>query len=145
MDLLSSDDKAVFAQAMTDLFETNSEEITIYSTPQLTVLTSNPEFISVYSEKQDENTTYVPVSGTYDAWIVNIDSTNQNQMKNVPADLKMDLAKPLKKITVKSDVKEILKNCEFVDYDGERCRVASGQIKKRYFGADLYVFYLQVQ
>ena len=145
--LLTDEQKAAFADARVDLFDTFARPITVFKTPEKTIISTASGYNFAYGEG-DQTITYTPVSGVFDARIVYFDKTRQlsqggNMFFNEGADFKLSQKNPLVKIIIKESGYLFLAETEKVEFDGVMFKRVGPLNRHYYLGANLYKVYLE--
>jgi hypothetical protein len=143
MNLISSTFSGYCLTALNNLFDTFSRNITIYKTPNKTILTQDTNYNFAFPETQD--ITYTPVSGIFKARI-KCDNEQKDQLgtkSSQEESLKLALNLGRIKLIVSGDGYEYLKDCQSVEVDGMNCIVDSDYRPKKQFGMNYYVFYIK--
>jgi hypothetical protein len=147
--LISNEEAESFRSAMKDLHDTYARDIVIYKTAQKTIVSTNVQHNFLYdSGPYQTETEDVVVSGTYQARIhypseLKIQqflraggSKNEDQLQLKRKDYKV-------KLVVEEDVKNILINCERIEFDGVVYMSEYDPYPHGVIGVQFWNFYLQ--
>jgi len=143
MDLLNPIEKASFAAALEDLFDTFSKPIVVYKTPTKVIISQDANFNFAFGDNdKGVDVDYVPVSGVFEAKI----HYEHDKLSPVPVGAGGELRTPLDqgvvRLKVRQDAYLFLKDCERVEFEGKTYNVVSDFRPRFIFGAKFYIFYL---
>jgi hypothetical protein len=144
--LLTSTDEVCVSGALSDLFDTFSQNIIINKEPKKTLIagTTNTPSLPGYSRRRENlSYTYDPVSGVYPAIV---DQRNSLQRSEVSANEKFRYPEGVIMIKVKDDAKNFINNgvkTENIIANGQMYNVVSEPEPKKAFGWSLWVIELK--
>lgn len=141
-DLVSSSERAIFSQALVDLFDTNKRNIVVFKSPLQTFTSENRDYLPGYGDAaQEPNITYTPVTGVFEA---NVFYGPKLENEVLPQ-TKTTISKNVIKIKVGREARDFIKNgkTESLLVDDNRYNVISDDGQQHFMGAVFYYFVLE--
>lgn len=140
---LSTAQKDFINEVIDDVFDTFSREISVYSNPQETVISTSSSYNYFYNADipSVDNREFVTVKNTFQAKIKYLD---QSKAPVAGADTQQKIEYPngSVKIKVPAAAYAILKEARRVEFDGRRYSIASDSKPYGMFGPRYYSFIL---
>jgi len=140
---LSAAQKNFINEVIDDVFDTFSREITVYSNPKETVISTSASYNYFYDKDvpQVESKEFTTVQNTFQAKIKYLDQSKA-PVPGADSQQKIDYPAGSVKIKVPAAAYAILKEARRVEFDGRRYAISSDSKPYGMFGPRYYSFIL---
>ena len=140
---LSDAQKNFINEVIDDVFDTFSRQITVYSNPRETVISTSSSYNYFYDKDVPaiENKEFTTVSNTFQAKIKYLDQAKA-PLPGADTQQKIDYPAGSVKIKVPASAYGILKEARRVEFDGRRYAITSDSKPYGMFGPRYYSFIL---
>ena len=140
---LSDAQKNFINEVIDDVFDTFSREITVYSNPKETVISTSASYNYFYDKDfpQIESKEFTTVQNTFQAKIKYLDQSKA-PVPGADSQQKIDYPAGSVKIKVPAAAYAILKEARRVEFDGRRYAISSDSKPYGMFGPRYYSFIL---
>jgi hypothetical protein len=137
--LLSDSEKLSYSQVFNDIHDTFARKITMWKTPKRVVVSTNNNFNFLYAEQNSIESTYIPVSGVFDA---RVQWGNPAKLMN-DQDIKEEIPGNICRIKVKQDAIDFLADAAQVEIDGRKVEKIGSSKPHGLFNIDYYTVFFK--
>lgn len=144
--LLSDSDKNNLSSVISgSMFDTFKSSITIWKKPELTIISSDPNFNYLMGDYDKTTVENVPISQSFDAIILYMKPQEIRAFLEGQGrlDERINEDKVMVRIKCKEDCFNYIKDSVMIEFDGKKFKLSSGAKQYGLFNRDLYMFILE--
>ena len=141
MNFFTNDQKSAYSSAFYDLHDTFSRNIVVFQHPQVTFISSQPEYNFLYSQQTDDTVVYTPVSGVFPATI----KWEHSYKINDARDIRPTIFGNYCRLKVKADALNFISGArgQRIEVDGRAVNWIGSSEVHGLFTGDFYHIYLR--